>query len=450
MRLMQHTDRKLHAAIDSILKEFRNASTKGIKSIDADTHHQRGQIVHRVYSEISSLGFKIRNPEGLKQKHLRAWVEACQDNSAICEDTLKQYCQHMAVFCGWLKKEQHRQMLFKGPVAFQRETDWRKQRASVKSRCFSSLKRILEKDNQNKRHAILKKDVGFSTSGQREEFYYRFFRELIEMRYRLPDVEGLRKEHIRAWMQDLEFKGRSPKTLQKYASMINVFTVFINKPGMMGNPRDLLKDPSRFECTSVTKTDKSQANKKVQWNVILEKVKARSQVLAAQYVMCERFGLRFEEAAKLCPHISDKGDYLHICKGSKGGRKRNIEIRTADQRQALDHLKTFATSKNGSTIPKNKNYKQWNTYSNNINRDVGFTKKEAGFTRHSLRHGFANDLYQELTGISSPVRGGNPESIRASEDLQARLFVAQEMGHGRARITSAYTGSRQGNLDSGE
>ena len=92
MQMRQHTDKKLHTAIDSILKEFRNASTKGIKSIDADTHHQRAQIVHRVYSEISSLGLKIRNPEGLKQKHLRAWVEVCQDNSAICENTLKQYC----------------------------------------------------------------------------------------------------------------------------------------------------------------------------------------------------------------------------------------------------------------------------------------------------------------------------------------------------------------------
>lgn len=49
------------------------------------------------------------------------------------------------------------------------------------------------------------------------------------------------------------------------------------------------------------------------------------------------FGLRREEALKFTPSIADKGDHLHL-KGSwcKGGRPRDIPIRTAEQRALLD------------------------------------------------------------------------------------------------------------------
>ncbi len=69
------------------------------------------------------------------------------------------------------------------------------------------------------------------------------------------------------------------------------------------------------------------------------------------------FGLRREEAMKIQPRWADHGNKL-VLKGSwtKGGRPREIPIRTHEQRQVLNEAKTSAG--NGSLIPPNKSYRQ--------------------------------------------------------------------------------------------
>ena len=73
-----------------------------------------------------------------------------------------------------------------------------------------------------------------------------------------------------------------------------------------------------------------------------------------------------------------------------------------------------------------------------ILRRFGITRGELGVTAHGLRHQYANDRYAMLTGAPAPVRGG--PAIDPAADDAARLAVAQELGHARKEIASAYLG----------
>jgi hypothetical protein len=71
----------------------------------------------------------------------------------------------------------------------------------------------------------------------------------------------------------------------------------------------------------------------------------------------------------------------------------------------------------------------------------GATRRALGITVHGLRHRYAADRYETLSGTPAPVRGGRLADREA--DLRARLGVAEELGHGRAQIAGAYLGARR-------
>ncbi len=87
----------------------------------------------------------------------------------------------------------------------------------------------------------------------------------------------------------------------------------------------------------------------------------------------QAFGLRREESIKFVPSYADRGDRL-VLKDSwtKGGKAREIPIRTDAQRQVLDRARQVAGR--GSLIPANRNYvQQLRTYEGHTSR-AGLSK----------------------------------------------------------------------------
>jgi len=418
------------------------SSADGKKTVRHSYQEKRSDTVYRFFEVLYDLGYEVRKPSNVKPKHVRAWLRHMKTVNTCDTETVLVCCTHLKTFFGWLGKTSLCDELTQARAYLTGQPVRRQKPSSVKRRLTQSIKDVLEFNQQNKRHAVRDKSVGHSTSSQREEFYYRFATELVDMGYRLTDIRGLRLKHIVAWVQDLEAKGRKPSTLQKYVSMIKTLTTFIGKPGMMGDPRDLLVNPANFQRQYVSNIDKSDEGKAIDWPVLSQLVLQHEPRLAAQYALMKPFGLRFEEAAKLKPELADRGNYLHVVEGTKGGRPRDVSISTQEQRQVLDHLKTLVVSPQGSTIPKRLRYNQWKDHAYYINRKVGFTKALAGYTPHGLRHGFANNRYQELAGTASPVRGGSHQLNDPEFESKVRLQVSRELGHSREQITSAYIGSK--------
>ena len=87
-------------------------------------------------------------------------------------------------------------------------------------------------------------------------------------------------------------------------------------------------------------------------------------------------------------------------------------------------------------IPSNKNYvQQLRTYERN-------TLKAGLDKNHGLRHAYAQQRYQELTGWQCPAQGGpkrrDLESGLKEIDQEARLTVSRELGHERVAVVAIY------------
>ena len=151
----------------------------------------------------------------------------------------------------------------------------------------------------------------------------------------------------------------------------------------------------------------------------------------------QAFGLRREEAMKFQPSFADRGDHL-VLKASwtKGGRERIIPVRTEAQRDVLNRARRLAGL--GSLIPSNRNYgQQMRVYEGNTLR--------AGLSQmHGLRHAYAQNRYEELTGWKAPAAGGPDSKSLTREqrelDREARLTISRELGHEREAVTAAYLG----------
>ena len=151
----------------------------------------------------------------------------------------------------------------------------------------------------------------------------------------------------------------------------------------------------------------------------------------------EAFGLRREESIKIQPAWADQGGSLRLKDSwTKGGRPREIPIRSEPQRQVLDEAKALAGK--GSLIPAEMRY---------VDQLRRFRTQceQAGIHRvHGLRHAYAQARYAELTGWKSPANGG-PRSGQLSAkqravDREARLLISAELGHQREQITAVYLG----------
>jgi integrase len=121
---------------------------------------------------------------------------------------------------------------------------------------------------------------------------------------------------------------------------------------------------------------------------------------------------------------------------TKGGRAREIPIRTENQRWVLEQVKSLAGK--GSLIPPELTYvRQLKIYEAALGK--------AGISRaHGLRHAYAQRRYEELAGWKAPHAGGPKASEltpdQKAQDRAARLAVSGELGHGREEITAVYLG----------
>jgi hypothetical protein len=93
-------------------------------------------------------------------------------------------------------------------------------------------------------------------------------------------------------------------------------------------------------------------------------------------------------------------------------------------------------------IPGNRNYvQQMRVYEGN-------TRRTGLHHMHGLRHAYAQDRYEELTGWSCPAAGGpvarelNPEQREL--DHEARHTISRELGHEREGVVGAVVGGYLG------
>ncbi len=252
----------------------------------------------------------------------------------------------------------------------------------------------------------------------------RQLREAGFLQMRAPSLKG---RHVETLLARWRAEGLSAGTLKNRLAHLRWWAGKVGKAGLL--PVDNAQLGIAQRCF-VTGENKARTLDKREDRITDPHVRAS---LALQ----QAFGLRREESIKFQPAYANRGDHIAL-KGSwaKGGRPRVIPITTAKQRAALDQAHRLAGA--GSLIPAHKSYiQQRHVYDGQC--------KTAGLSHmHGLRHHYAQQRYETLTGWKAPAAGG--PSVRSltreqrALDMQARQTISRELGHERTQITTVYLG----------
>lgn len=297
----------------------------------------------------------------------------------------------------------------------------------------ASLAEVLKSHNRVKTDGSV---ASHATQDKRADVLYAGFKDLREKGYKLDSVHSFRGKHMEVLAKLWEERGLSASTIQNNISTFRVFAGWIGKAGMVGRA-DRYVSVGMASRSSVNREDKSWQAHGVDIGAKVAEVSARDARVGLQLALQAAFGLRARESMQLRPHVADKGSYLALTVGTKGGRDRVVPIDTPEKRTLIDRAKAFAASRLASTSDPALTLAQAKNRYYHVIRACGITRAD-GITGHGLRHGYASDRYQQITGEASPVRGGQAPGQDA--DKAARLEVAEELGHSRESVTTHYLG----------
>lgn len=241
-------------------------------------------------------------------------------------------------------------------------------------------------------------------------------------------AQSLKPKHVEALIRHWMDTKLAVATIKNRMTALRWWSQKVNRENVIARTNDHYGIPDRQFVTNVSKAQTMSAE-------ALAKVK--DTYIRMSLELQQAFGLRREESIKFVPGYADRGDRL-VLKDSwtKGGKAREIPIRTDAQRQVLDRARQVAGR--GSLIPANRNYvQQLRTYEGHTSR-AGLSKL------HGLRHAYAQQRYQEMTGWPCPAAGGPVSAelgvAQKEADREARLEISRELGHEREEITAVYLG----------
>lgn len=296
-------------------------------------------------------------------------------------------------------------------------------------------------DFHNWAHATLCKGVSFATMEERRHFLFAFFRELRGLGY-LIDPRSLGTRHLEVMVAAWLARDLSAATVQRYLSHVRLFCEWIGKPGMVPELSKLTPTPEKFARSYVAVESKSWDDKQVDADAVIARADQLDRYVGAQLRMQKAFGLRAKESLLLQPNLCvvevEGQPHLLVQRGTKGGRTRHVAVNTDEKRAALAHAKALVLGLEQSLAdPKLSLLRAYRRFYHVMSK-LGVTRSQLGVTAHGLRHGFAADEYEVASGHPAPVKGG--AAVDRATDFLARLGVAEQLGHSRAQIASAYLG----------
>jgi hypothetical protein len=236
------------------------------------------------------------------------------------------------------------------------------------------------------------RDGSFSTQAARRDILSLAGRQLVELGiYNLP-ATGLKQKHVLKLLERWKADGLSDATLKNRMSHVRWWTEKIGKQNLVPRSNAELGIGRRKYVTNNTKA--VQVGADALSGVKDERVRMSLELQGA-------FGLRREESIKFQPQFAmGAGPDKILLKATwcKGGRAREIPVRTAYQRDVLSRAAILAGT--GSLIPENQSYKdQLKRYENTTNR-AGLSKL------HGLRHEYAQQRYRVRISVNVPTHSG--------------------------------------------
>ena len=273
------------------------------------------------------------------------------------------------------------------------------------------------------------RDGSFATRARRARELDLCGRQLHDLGYtRFKDPHKLKGRHVTALVERWQAEGLAVGTMKARMASLRWWAEKVGRESVI-DPRNAVYGIGERQYV----TNESKAVFMSHGD--LDKVKDAH--IRASLELQRAFGLWREECLKFQPRFADRGDRL-VLKASwcKGGREREIPVRTDRQREVLNQAHRLAGR--GSMIPSGRSYVEQVKLYERQTAAAGLHKL------HGLRHAYAQARYQELTGRAAPAAGGKPSAKLTREekglDREARMTISRELGHSREQISAVYLG----------
>ena len=273
------------------------------------------------------------------------------------------------------------------------------------------------------------RDGSYGTQAARIRSLDQVANQLFDLGYRqMKGAKSLKEKHVLALVKHWKETEVTAATIKNRMSHLRWVAKHVGLPHLVQRDNDGYGIEKRQYSTNVDKAVVFEAAK-------LAAIEDRHVQVSA--LLQRDFGLRREEAMKFQISYADKGDRIALKESwTKGGRAREIPVRTDTQRETL--ARVLALSPLGSLIPASRSYVQHLKIFEREMANVGLGRT------HGARHLYAQQRYEELTGWKSPAAGGSKSrelsDLDRTQDQSARLTISRELGHEREQITVVYLG----------
>lgn len=278
--------------------------------------------------------------------------------------------------------------------------------------------------------------------------------DLAECGHPLNNLTDLGRKHVISLMRHWEQKENGETTIACKISILRRFFTLVGKTHHIPKGRawiNVLKQNGLVAGTIgriyIPELPKGWVDMGIDPAPLIEAIRKVEPVVASNLEMMWGFGLRVNEAVQIQPAASDKGDYLLVHRGTKGGKVREVKFsalaeKCAWQRQILERAKVLANKHpKGVLAIKGMDLQHMKHRVSYVCRQHGVAKAGLGITLHGLRHQFGTSLFTDLCGLPAPVLQAIPpdEYTRFSAQVKAAfLEVSRQMGHERPGISGAY------------
>ena len=272
------------------------------------------------------------------------------------------------------------------------------------------------------------RENSYNTQRARRVIVRMIANQLGDMGFMRLKAKNLKEKHAVALVERWKNEGLSAGTLKNRMGVLRWVYEKVGKSRVLAKRNSDYGIENRRYQTNVDKARELTPES-------LDRIKSEHVRLSVQ--LQREMGLRREEAMKIDVAWADRGDRL-VLKGSwtKGGRPREIPIKTKAQRDLLDRVKVFTAG--GSLIPAGSSYIEHLKLYENQTAAAGLEKL------HGLRHAYAQQRYETLTGWPAPAAGGRKSGDLNEEekkrDYDARIQISKELGHSREQISVVYLG----------
>src|SRR6266446_3758500 len=181
------------------------------------------------------------------------------------------------------------------------------------------------------------RDGCYATQADREHILDLIADQLEETGFRHMNAHSLKPKHVEKLVERWLAENLSPGTIKNRMSALRWWAEKIGKENIIARTNAAYGIPERVYVTNISKAKE----------LVMDQLQQiRTQCIRISLRLQAAFGLRRAESIKIVPKWADRGARLVLKESwTKGGREREIPIRTAEQRELIEQAKALAKSK---------------------------------------------------------------------------------------------------------